>query len=350
MSQQSPFGGRAAQMFPAMPKGDVLGTYETYPEAQRVVAQLAASDFPVGRVAIVGNDLKTVERVTGKLTYGRAAAAGAITGLWLGLFFGIVMSLFSSSGSGVWIAAAIIGAAFGMLYGVVSFSVTKRLRDFTSVHQVLASNYQIVVDPQLTAQAQQVLSRAGTATGRPQQFGQQQPPFGGGPFSGGPGVGGPGAGGPGWPGNGNGGAPQYRPPQGQPTQPPRGQYQHPPVPQGQPQQPPAPQAPPQYGERTTQPSSPSAGGGQSPYGSAWGQPTGAPAAPASPEPEARQRPRYGEMAPEPGHAPTGATPAAGATAAPGVTPAGGAPATPGSAPAAPGSDQDEADRTDSAER
>ncbi len=161
MSNQSPFGGRTAQAFPTLPRGDVLGTYDSYPEAQRVVAKLAESDFPVAKISIVGNDLKTVERVTGKMTYGRAAIAGALSGLWLGIFFGIVLTLFSPTAGGLIIAAAIIGAAFGMLYGIVSFAITKRQRDFTSVHQVLATNYQIVVDPQLTGQAQKILGQFG---------------------------------------------------------------------------------------------------------------------------------------------------------------------------------------------
>jgi len=161
VSNQSPFAGRTAQAFPTLPRGDVLGTYDSYPDAQRVVAKLAEADFPVAKIAIVGNDLKTVERVTGKMTYGRAAIAGALSGLWLGFFLGIVLTLFSPSAGGLIFAAAIIGAAFGMLYGIVSFAITKRQRDFTSVHQVLATNYQIVVDPQLTGQAQRILGQHG---------------------------------------------------------------------------------------------------------------------------------------------------------------------------------------------
>jgi hypothetical protein len=168
-----------AAAFPTLPRGDVLGTYQTYPEAQQVVAKLADSDFPVGKLSIVGNDLKTVERVTGKMTYGRAAVAGALSGLWLGIFFGIVLTLFSQGGSlTVIVAAAIIGAAFGMLYGVVSFSITRRARDFTSVHQVLASNYQIICDPQLTLQAQRILG--GTPSGWQQPPAPPAPPTGGG--------------------------------------------------------------------------------------------------------------------------------------------------------------------------
>jgi hypothetical protein len=160
MSNQSPFT-RRGQIFPTLPKGDVLGTYETYVEAQSVVDRLAKAEFPVKQVSIVGSDLKTVERVTGKLSYGRAAGAGAASGAWLGLFFGIVLFLFSNAaGALIYVgAAALIGAGFGMLFGIVSYTLNRRRRDFTSIHQVLASKYEIIVDPSLTIRAQELLAR-----------------------------------------------------------------------------------------------------------------------------------------------------------------------------------------------
>src|SRR5690606_2961718 len=67
VSSQSLFS-RRGQAFPSLPRGEVLGTYDTYLEAQSVVDRLSKAEFPVKQLAIVGNDLKTVERVTGKLT------------------------------------------------------------------------------------------------------------------------------------------------------------------------------------------------------------------------------------------------------------------------------------------
>jgi hypothetical protein len=160
MSNQSPFG-RRNPVLPSIPKGDVLGTYETYLEAQSIVDRLAKADFEVKQLSIVGNDLKTVERVTGKLTYGRAALAGALSGAWFGLFFGILLILFAASTAlGLVAAAALIGAGFGMLLSLVGYAINRRRRDFTSTHQVLASNYQIIIDPSLTAKAQSVLSQS----------------------------------------------------------------------------------------------------------------------------------------------------------------------------------------------
>ncbi len=160
MTNPSPFARRAPGI-PSVPKGDVLGTYESYLEAQQVVDRLSKADFDVAKLSIVGNDLKTVERVTGKLTYGRAALAGAASGAWFGLFLGLLFFIFASAPSLAFLGAAtLIGAGFGMLFGIVSYAFNRRRRDFTSTHTVLASNYQIIIDPQLTAKAQALLAQS----------------------------------------------------------------------------------------------------------------------------------------------------------------------------------------------
>lgn len=160
VSSQSPFS-RRRQAFPALPSGEVLATYASYVDAQAVVDRLAKAEFPVSKLAIVGNDLKTVERVTGKLTYARAAGTGAASGAWFGLFFGLILFLFTESpGSLAFVGAAVlIGAGFGMIFGIVSYMMSRRRRDFTSIHQVLASNYQIIVDPEQLVRAQELMSR-----------------------------------------------------------------------------------------------------------------------------------------------------------------------------------------------
>nr|HPM51335.1 hypothetical protein [Rhodoglobus sp.] len=64
MSNPSTLGRRGVPA-PSLPKGDVLGTYDTYPEASSVVDRLSKAEFDVKQLSIIGNDLKTVERVTG---------------------------------------------------------------------------------------------------------------------------------------------------------------------------------------------------------------------------------------------------------------------------------------------
>ena len=148
--------------FQTVPKGEVLGTYDTYLEAQERVDHLAKADFPVGKVSIVGNDLKSVERVTRKLSWSRAALEGALSGAWFGLFIGVLFSFFTPVEQfswGVFLAAILIGAAFGMLFRLVSYGIGRRNRDFDSMTQVLASNYQVLVDPDLVDQARDALAR-----------------------------------------------------------------------------------------------------------------------------------------------------------------------------------------------
>jgi hypothetical protein len=98
--------------------------------------------------------------VTGKQTYGRRAAAGAASGAWLGLFFGVLFFLFTPTPNFAnTVASIVIGAGFGMLFSIATYSLSRRGKDFTSTHQVLAGSYQIVIDPELTARANELLAR-----------------------------------------------------------------------------------------------------------------------------------------------------------------------------------------------
>jgi len=164
MTNPSAFGARA-RLQPSIPKGDVVGSYETYPEAQQAVDKLAHAQLDVSLVSIVGSDLKTVERVTGRLTWGRVAGAGAASGAWFGLFFGLLITLFSVTINfiAITIAAIGIGAGFGIIFGLISYAITRRTRDFTSTHQVLASKYEVIVASTITLAAQEALARPDAA-------------------------------------------------------------------------------------------------------------------------------------------------------------------------------------------
>ena len=56
-----------------------LGTFEKYEEAQKLVDTLADKEFPVQNCLIVGTDLKQLERITGRLTWGRVLLGGALS-------------------------------------------------------------------------------------------------------------------------------------------------------------------------------------------------------------------------------------------------------------------------------
>ena len=146
-------------MLPTPPQGQPVAAYSTYAAAQRAVDYLSDEQFPVENVTVVGEDLQLIERVTGRLTYPRVAAAGAASGVWLGLFFGVLISFTSAAGFGVVIAALVLGAAFGMLFAVISYALTGGRRDFSSFTQMVARRYVLLCRGGDVGQAYWMLQR-----------------------------------------------------------------------------------------------------------------------------------------------------------------------------------------------
>ena len=142
----------------AVPRGDVVGSYNSYLDAQKAVDYLADQQFPVQMVSIVGNELKMVERVTGRLTYPRVALSGALSGMWFGLFVGVLLSFFSTTpGYFSIVTSVLMGAAFFMLFGIVTYAMQRGKRDFTSTSQVVATNYDVVVSFEAAGEARRLL-------------------------------------------------------------------------------------------------------------------------------------------------------------------------------------------------
>jgi len=160
-------GGGGQRGLPTPPRGEPIASYNTYLDAQRAVDFLSDNHFPVENVTIVGSDLRMVERVTGRLSYGRVSVAGGLSGAWFGLFVGLLLSLFGGGpGFGV-LAAVIIGAGFGILFGVISYTATGGRRDFTSTSQIVAREYQVLCMAEHAGAALELLSRLPGGTGRP---------------------------------------------------------------------------------------------------------------------------------------------------------------------------------------
>ncbi len=159
MSNPSLFSRRGPS--PEIPRGDVLSTVNSYVEAQSIVNRLAHAGYDVSSIAIVGRDLVTVERVTGRLTYARVALRGALNGAWFGLFFSLVLSLVNEPTTTFVIPAVIaIGAGMGVLVSLALYSVRRRRHDFSSVQQVLASRYEVTVPSGTAGAAQRALAEA----------------------------------------------------------------------------------------------------------------------------------------------------------------------------------------------
>ncbi|MFJ5698234.1 general stress protein [Arthrobacter sp. NPDC093139] len=144
----------------AVPTGDTVGTYTSYLDAQKAVDYLADQQFPVHMVSIVGNELKMVERVTGRLSYPRVALSGALSGMWFGLFVGVMLSFFTPAGGTFSIISSVLmGAAFFMLFGIVTYAMQRGKRDFTSTSQVVATNYDVVVSFEAAHEARRLLQQ-----------------------------------------------------------------------------------------------------------------------------------------------------------------------------------------------
>lgn len=137
-----------------------VATYPTYAEAQRAVDFLSDNEFPVNRTSIIGSDLRMVENVLGRLTRGRAAAAGAGSGAWMGLFVGVLLSIFApagTSGLAVLLNAVLFGLVFGAALGFAAHSLTRGRRDFTSRSAIVAARYEVQVDQEVSEDAANLL-------------------------------------------------------------------------------------------------------------------------------------------------------------------------------------------------
>lgn len=159
MSMPTPGAGRAAAVSPLkLEFPQSLAVYDDYAAAQRTVDYLADQKFPVEQCMIVGTDLKQLERITGRLSTGRVAVGGVLSGLWLGLFVGLIFALFTEeSALSIMVSTTLFGALFGVIWALVGYAATRGQRDFSSVTQVVATKYEVLVEHKGAAQARELL-------------------------------------------------------------------------------------------------------------------------------------------------------------------------------------------------
>ncbi|MGW0777879.1 general stress protein [Streptomyces sp. NPDC002835] len=140
-----------------------VASYASYEEAQAAVDRLSDERFPVEHLDIIGSDLRLVEHVTGRLTSGRAAAAGAAGGAWFGLLIGLLVGLFAQGP--VWLGLILGGVLFGALWGAVlgwaGHAATGGRRDFSSTRALAAARYDLVARGGHAEQARVVLHGEG---------------------------------------------------------------------------------------------------------------------------------------------------------------------------------------------
>lgn len=141
-------------------QGEKIADYATYPAAQKAVSQLVEADIPARDIAIVGHGLRSVETVTGRLGYAAAARSGAINGILLGLLFSAIFVLGTPNAAiQLFVGVMLVGIALGMLMSIVTYSIVRRRRDYTSVTQVLADRYEVTVLPRSIHRAREVVGR-----------------------------------------------------------------------------------------------------------------------------------------------------------------------------------------------
>jgi hypothetical protein len=155
--------GELPRLDPVSAAWNTVASFDSYEHAQEAVDRLSDDGFPVENLDIVGHDLRLVERVTGRLTKGKAAGAGAASGAWFGLFIGLLVGLFTSGPTwlGLILGGLAIGAVWGAVAGYVGHAATRGQRDFSSLKTLVAMRYDVIARGGTVDQAKQMLVTAG---------------------------------------------------------------------------------------------------------------------------------------------------------------------------------------------
>lgn len=145
--------------------GEKVASFPTYEAAQKAVSSLIAGEVPARDISIVGSGLRSIEKVTGRLGYARAARSGALNGLMLGLLFAFIFVLgMPTVQISAFVGVLLVGMALGMLLSLGTYSIVRRRRDFASVMQVAADHYDVCVSSANLAKARGVLGTAAART------------------------------------------------------------------------------------------------------------------------------------------------------------------------------------------
>lgn len=164
---------------PAPEVGETVATYTKYEGAQKAVSQLIAENIPARDIAIVGRALRSVEKVTGKLGWARAAWQGALNGVMLGLLFAAFAVIWTPELAMPMIGGILlIGVGLGMAFRLLSYSIVRRKRDYASVTAVSADQYEVAVSPQHVAAARNLLGTTKPRTTVVQPPSDEPPKYG----------------------------------------------------------------------------------------------------------------------------------------------------------------------------
>lgn len=138
-----------------------VAVYERYEDAQAAVDYLADNEFPVENLMIVGTNLRLMERVLGRRTWGNVIAQGAISGVGMGMFVGIMMALFLGE-AGMFTVMLLIGLLLGVVFGIITtvigYLASQGKRDFNSMRQTVATSYEVLSEHKVAQRARDMLA------------------------------------------------------------------------------------------------------------------------------------------------------------------------------------------------
>jgi hypothetical protein len=136
-----------------------VGIYDSYADAQKAVDFLADAKFEVQNLAIVGTDLKSVERVLGRRNWGTVITQGMQSGISTGLLVGLVVLIFTRPSSilVLLLVSLVIGVILGVGFNAAAYAMSRGRRDFTSVTQTIATKYEVLCEHKVAAQAREML-------------------------------------------------------------------------------------------------------------------------------------------------------------------------------------------------
>jgi heat induced stress protein YflT len=157
MSFQRPQAGSMFELeFPQS-----VGIFNSYADAQKAVDYLADEKFAVQNLAIVGTELKSVERVLGRKSWSTVLSSGVSSGVSTGLIVGIIMLIFTRPASVLVLilSCLALGVAIGLAFAAAGYAMTRGKRDFTSVTQTVATKYEVLCEHKVAAQAREMLQQ-----------------------------------------------------------------------------------------------------------------------------------------------------------------------------------------------
>ena len=148
-----PHSAAASRLF-ELDYPQLVGSYATYDEAA------------VANLMIVGTNLRSVERVTGRRTWGSVLLQGAVSGFGTGVVVGLMFYMFLQSENTfltLILSGLGLGVTFGMLSSALAYALSGGRRDFESMQQVVATGYEVLCEHKVAAEARELLANRAAA-------------------------------------------------------------------------------------------------------------------------------------------------------------------------------------------